>query len=77
MDTSKHLIDISQRLTEIIEDVGRIMDYITNSELYSVIDNNIKSHLETVQTHIDIAIDDLDEGMYEDMPMDEEDEEWD
>jgi hypothetical protein len=54
------------------------MDYIDNNELYNEIDNNIKSQLENAQTHLDIAVDDLNDGMYEDAPVDEEDlEEWD
>jgi hypothetical protein len=54
------------------------MDYIDNNELYNEIDNNVKSQLENAQTHLDIAVDDLNDGMYENPPADEEDlEEWD
>jgi hypothetical protein len=54
------------------------MDYIDNNELYNEIDNNVKSQLENAQTHLDIAIDDISDGMYENPPADEEDlEEWD
>jgi hypothetical protein len=54
------------------------MDYIDNNELYNEIDNNVKSQLENAQTHLDIAVDDLNDRMYEDTPVDEEDlEEWD
>jgi ElaB/YqjD/DUF883 family membrane-anchored ribosome-binding protein len=78
MNTSKQLNGISSRLNELIEDLERILDYIDNTELYNEIDNNIKSQLENVQSHLDIAIDDIEDGMYENPPADEEEiEEWD
>jgi tRNA U34 5-carboxymethylaminomethyl modifying GTPase MnmE/TrmE len=78
MNTSKQLNGISSRLTELIEDLERILDYIDNTELYNEIDNNVKSQLENVQSHLDIAIDDIEDGMYENPPADEEEiEEWD
>lgn len=78
MNTAKQLSKLSAQLTDLIEDMERVMDYIDNSELYNEIDNNIKSQLENAQTHLDIAIDDINDGMYENPPVDEEDfEEWD
>jgi tRNA U34 5-carboxymethylaminomethyl modifying GTPase MnmE/TrmE len=78
MNTSKQLNGISSRLTELIEDLERILDYIDNTELYNEIDNNVKSQLENVQSHLEIAIDDIEDGMYENPPADEEEiEEWD
>ena len=78
MNTSKQLSKLSAQLTDLIEDMERIMDYIDNTELYNEIDNNIKFQLENALTHLDIAIDDINDGMYEDTPMDEEEiEEWD
>ena len=78
MNITKQLSGLSARLNELIEDLDRIMDYIDNNELYNEIDNNVKSQLENAQTHLDIAVDDLNDGMYEDTPVDEEDlEEWD
>jgi hypothetical protein len=78
MNIIKQLSGISTRLNELIEDLDRIMDYIDNDELYNEIDNNVKSQLENAQTHLDIAIDDINDGMYENPPADEEDlEEWD
>jgi tRNA U34 5-carboxymethylaminomethyl modifying GTPase MnmE/TrmE len=78
MEISKQLNGISSRLTELIEDLERILDYIDNTELYNEIDNNIKSQLENAQTHLEIAIDDIEDGMYENPPADEEEiEEWD
>lgn len=78
MNITKQLAKLSSQLTDLIEDMERVMDYIDNSELYNEIDNNIKSQLENAQTHLDIAIDDIEDGMYENSPEDEEDfEEWD
>lgn len=78
MNITKQLNGLNARLNELIEDLDRIMDYIDNNELYNEIDNNVKSQLENAQTHLDIAVDDLNDGMYEDTPVDEEDlEEWD
>jgi len=78
MNTIKQLNGISSRLTELTEDLERIMDYIDNTELYNEIDNNIKFQLENAQTHLEIAIDDINDGMYENSPIDEEEiEEWD
>jgi BMFP domain-containing protein YqiC len=78
MNITKQLSGLSARLNELIEDLDRIMDYIDNDELYNEIDNNVKSQLENAVTHLDIAVDDLNDGMYEDTPVDEEEiEEWD
>jgi BMFP domain-containing protein YqiC len=77
MNITKQLSGISTRLNELLEDMDRIMDYIDNNELYNEIDNNVKSQLENAVTHLDIAVDDLNDGMYEDAPVDEEDLDWD
>jgi len=78
MNITKQLGGISTRMNELLEDIDRIMDYIENNELYSEIDNNVKFQLENALTHLDIAIDDINDGMYEDAPVDEEEiEEWD
>lgn len=77
MNITKQLGGISTRMNELLEDIDRIMDYIENNELYNEIDNNVKSQLENALTHLDIAIDDINDGMYEDAPVDEEDLDWD
>ena len=77
MNITKQLGGISARLNELLEDLDRIMDYVDNDELYNEIDNNVKSQLENAQTHLDIAIDDINDGMYENPPVDEEDLDWD
>jgi BMFP domain-containing protein YqiC len=77
MNIIKQLNGINVRLNELLEDIEHIMEYTDNNELYNEIDNNIKSQLENAQTHLDIAIDDINDGMYEEAPMDEEDSDWD
>ena len=77
MNITKQLGGISARLNELLEDLDRIMDYVDNDELYNEIDNNVKSQTENALTHLDIAIDDINDGMYEDAPVDEEDLDWD
>lgn len=77
MNITKQLGGISTRMNELLEDIDRIMDYVDNDELYNEIDNNVKSQLENAQTHLDIAIDDINDGMYENPPVDEEDLDWD
>lgn len=77
MNIIKQLGGISAHLSELLEDIDRIMDYTDNTELYNEIDNNVKSQLENALTHLDIAIDDISDGMYENPPVDEEDLDWD
>lgn len=77
MNITKQLGRISARLNELLEDLDRIMDYVDNDELYNEIDNNVKSQTENALTHLDIAIDDINDGMYENPPVDEEDLDWD
>lgn len=77
MDITRQLLSISQQLTNLMEDMDQTLEYIDNAELYNEINNNIKSRLENALTHLEIAIDDINDGMYENPPMDEEDSEWD
>ena len=78
MNITKQLNGLNARLNELIEDLDRVLDYTDNTELYNEIDNNVKSQLENAQTHLDITIDDISDGMYENPPADEEElEEWD
>jgi len=77
MNALKQFTKLSAQLTELLEDLERTLDYIDNDELYNEIDNNVKSQLENALTHLDIACDDISEGMYEVNPEAEEFEEWD
>ena len=77
MDITRQLLSISNQLTNLMEDMDQTLEYIDNAELYNEINNNIKSRLENALTHLEIAIDDINDGMYENPPVDEEDSEWD
>ena len=77
MDITRQLLSISHQLTNLMEDMDQTLEYIDNAELYNEINNNVKSRLENALTHLEIAIDDINDGMYENPPMDEEDSEWD
>jgi hypothetical protein len=77
MDISKQLSNISLRLLELTEEIEVIMNNTSNTELYLELDENVKIPLETIQTQIDITIDEISDGMYEEIPFEEEGEEWD
>ena len=77
MDITRQLLSISHQLTNLMEDMDQTLEYIDNAELYNEINNNVKLRLENALTHLEIAIDDINDGMYENPPMDEEDSEWD
>lgn len=77
MDITRQLLGISQQLTNLMEDMDQTLEYIDNTELYNEINNNVKFRLENALTHLEIAIDDINDGMYENPPMDEEYSEWD
>lgn len=77
MNLIKQLNALSAQLTELLENMEHTLDYIDNDELFSEIDNSVKSQLENALTHLDIAIDDVADGMYENDPQSIEDEEWD
>jgi hypothetical protein len=77
MDISKQLSNISLRLLELTEEIEVIMNNTSNTELYLELDGNVKIPLETIQTQIDITIDEISDGMYEEIPFEEEGEEWD
>lgn len=77
MNTLKHLNKISAKLTEMLEDLDTLMDNIDNDELYSELDYNIRASMESALTQLDLTIDDVSDGLYENDPSDEEGEEWD
>jgi BMFP domain-containing protein YqiC len=77
MNTLKHLNKISAKLTEMLEELNTLMDNIDNDELYSELDYNIRASMESALTQLDLTIDDVSDGLYENDPSDEEGEEWD
>ena len=77
MNTFKSLQKLSAQLADLMEQLDNTLNDIDNAELYSEIDNNVKLPIENALTHLDIALDDISDGMYENAPETEDFEEWD
>ena len=77
MNALRKLNKLSAQLTNMLEDLDTLMDNIDNDELYSELDDNIRSNMESTLTQLDLTIDDISDGLYEKDPSDEEGEEWD
>lgn len=77
MNTFKSLQKLSAQLADLMEQLDNTLNDIDNTELYSEVDNNVKLPIENALTHLDIALDDISDGLYEDAPETEDFEEWD
>jgi hypothetical protein len=77
MNTLRKLNALSAKLTNMLEDLDTLMDNIDSDELYSELDNGVRSNMESTLTQLDLTIDDVSDGLYEKDPSDEEGEEWD
>jgi hypothetical protein len=77
MNALRKLNKLSAQLTNMLEDLDTLMDNIDNDELYSELDNSVRSNMESTLTQLDLTIDDVSDGLYENDPSDEEGEEWD
>jgi ABC-type transporter Mla subunit MlaD len=77
MNALRKLNALSAKLTNMLEDLDTLMDNIDNDELYSELDNGVRSNMESTLTQLDLTIDDVSDGLYEKDPSDEEGEEWD
>ena len=77
MNTLRKLNALSAKLTNMLEDLDTLMDNIDSDELYSELDNGVRSNMESTLTQLDLTIDDVSDGLYENDPSDEEGEEWD
>jgi len=77
MNTFKSLTKLSAQLADLMEQLDNTLNDIDNTELYSEVDNNVKLPMENALTHLDIALDDISDGLYEDAPESEDFEEWD
>jgi len=77
MNTLRKLNALSAKLTAMLEDLDTLMDNIDSDELYSELDNGIRSNIESTLTQLDLTIDDVSDGLYENDPSDQEGEEWD
>ena len=77
MNALRKLNKLSASLSAMLEDLDMLMDNIDNDELYSELDNNVRSSMESTLTQLDLTIDDVSDGLYENEPLEEEEEEWD
>ena len=77
MNALRKLNKLSASLSAMLEDLDMLMDNIDNDELYSELDNNVRSSMESTLTQLDLTIDDVSDGLYENEPLEEEGEEWD
>jgi ABC-type transporter Mla subunit MlaD len=77
MNALRKLNKLSAQLTNMLEDLDTLMDNIDNDELYSELDNSVRSNMESTLTQLDLTIDDVSDGLYENDPSDEAGEEWD
>lgn len=77
MNALRKLNKLSAQLTNMLEDLDTLMDNIDNDELYSELDNSVRFNMESTLTQLDLTIDDVSDGLYENDPSDEEGEEWD
>ncbi len=71
----KVLLMASKTLSTMMEDLTTLLDNMDNNDLIMDLEDNVISHLENAQTQLDMIVDDIDDGAYEDEP-DEDFEEW-
>jgi ABC-type transporter Mla subunit MlaD len=77
MNALRKLNKLSASLSAMLEDLDMLLDNIDNDELYNELDNNVRSSMESTLTQLDLTIDDVSDGLYENEPLEEEGEEWD
>ena len=76
MKQMKVLLMASKTLSLMMEDLTTLLNSMDNNDLIMDLEDNVISHLENAQTQLDMIVDDIDDGMYENTP-DEDFEEWD
>ena len=76
MKQIKTLNAMSETLVLLLEDLTNLLNDIDNGDLVREIEINVVSPMEDAQTQIDIILNDIDEGVYDEYPVDEDFEEW-
>lgn len=76
MKQMKVLLMASKTLSLMMEDLAILLESMDNNDLVMDLEDNVISHLENAQTQLDMIVDDIDDGEYENAP-DEDFEEWD
>lgn len=76
MKQIKTLTAMSETLVLLLEDLTNLLNDIDNCDLVMEIENNVVSPMEDAQVQLDIILDDIDDGVYDEHSEEEEFEEW-
>jgi hypothetical protein len=76
MKQIKTLTSMSETLVLLLEDLTNLLNDIDNGDLIREIENNVVSPMEDAQVQLDIILDDIDDGVYDEHSEEEEFEEW-
>lgn len=76
MKQIKTLTAMSETLVLLLEDLTNLLNDIDNGDLVREIENNVVSPMEDAQAQLDIILDDIDEGVYDEYTPEEDFEEW-
>jgi hypothetical protein len=77
MKQIKLLNSMSETLVLLLEDLTNLLNDIDNGDLIREIENTVVSPMENAQAQLDIILDDIDDGVYDEIPQEEDFEEWD
>jgi hypothetical protein len=77
MKQIKILNSLSETLVLLLEDLTNLLNDIDNGDLVREIENTVVSPMENAQAQLDIILDDIDDGVYDEIPQEEDFEEWD
>lgn len=76
MKQTKILNSMNETLVLLLEDLTNLLNDIDNDDLTKEIENNVLSPMESAQVQLDIILDDIDEGVYDEYSVEEDFEEW-
>jgi hypothetical protein len=76
MKQIKILNSLSETLVLLLEDLTNLLNDIDNGDLVREIENTVVSPMENAQAQLDIILDDIDDGVYDNYSEEEEFEEW-
>jgi hypothetical protein len=76
MKQIKVLNSLSETLVLLLEDLTNLLNDIDNGDLVREIESNVVSPIENAQAQLDIILDDIEDGVYDDYSEEEEFEEW-
>jgi hypothetical protein len=76
MKQIKILNSLSETLVFLLEDLTNLLNDIDNGDLVREIENTVVSPIENAQAQLDIILDDIEDGVYDNYSEEEEFEEW-